>query len=417
MTSLYYLLGVLLFAVLLLASIGLHEFGHLIPAKKFGARVPQWFIGFGPTLWSFTRRGTEYGIKAAPLGGYVRIVGMVPSDPNLTEEDEPRAFYRLAWWKKVIVMAGGPTVNLLIAFVIFSFVFGIHGLQSLEALPGKPVIESVSKCVIPYSESGRACKPTDPPAPAYEAGLRPGDVITSFNGTPVTGWDQLRSLIQGNAAGTAVIGYERELNGHWVAHTGTTSTTVEARPTSDTDLTLHQVGFLGVSPKSHVVTTHGGPVFTIQQMGGMIRDSAVALVHLPQKVWGVAEAIVGAKPRAADSPMSIVGGGRVAGETASASDIDVSDKLASLFSLAAGFNLFIGILNFVPLLPLDGGHIASALWEALRRGLAWLRRRPDPGFVDATKLLPIAYVVGAFLLLMGAVLIVGDIVVPVNLPS
>jgi len=413
MTSLYYLLGVLLFAVLLLASIGLHEFGHLIPAKRFGARVPQWFIGFGPTLWSVTRRGTEYGIKAAPLGGYVRIVGMVPSDPSLTEEDEPRAFYRLAWWKKVIVMAGGPTVNLLIAFVIFSFVFGIHGLQSLEALPGKPVVEEVSKCVIPYAESGRACKPTDPPAPAYEAGLRPGDVITSFNGTPVTDWDQLRSLIQDNAAGTAVIGYERD----GVAHTGTTSTTVEARPTSDTDLTLHQVGFLGVSPKSHVVTTHGGPVFTLQQMGGMIRDSAVTLVHLPQKVWGVAEAIVGAKPRAADSPMSIVGGGRVAGETASASDIDVSDKLASLFSLAAGFNLFIGILNFVPLLPLDGGHIASALWEAVRRGLARLRRRPDPGFVDAAKLLPIAYVVGACLLVMGLVLIVGDIVAPVNLPS
>jgi membrane-associated protease RseP (regulator of RpoE activity) len=413
MTSLYYLLGVVLFAVLLLVSIGLHEFGHLVPAKLFGAKVPQWFIGFGPTLWSIRRRGTEYGVKAAPLGGYVRIVGMVPSDPNLTEEDEPRAFYRLAWWKKVVVMAGGPTVNLLIAFALFSVVFGFHGVDSVEALPGRPVVAEVSQCVIPYSESGRDCTANDPVAPAHEAGLRPGDVITSFNGTPVTGWDQLRTLIQDNAAGTAVIGYERD----GVARTGTTSTTVEARPTSQTDFTLHQVGFLGVSPKSHVVTTKGGPVFTIEQMGGMIRDSAVAVVHLPQKVWGVAEAIVGVKPRAADSPMSIVGGGRVAGETASATGIDLGDKLSSLLALGAGFNLFIGILNFVPLLPLDGGHIASALWEAVRRGLARLRRRPDPGFVDAARLLPIAYVVGAFLLVMGAVLIVGDIVVPVNLPS
>jgi Zn-dependent protease len=202
-----------------------------------------------------------------------------------------------------------------------------------------------------------------------------------------------------------------------VAHTGTTNTTVEARPVSASDQTLKQVGFLGVAPTSHDQVTHGGAIFTLRQMGSMTRDSVVALAHLPVKVWGVAEAIVGVKQRAADSPVSIVGGGRIAGETISDTSFPLGDRIAGLLMLVAGFNLFIGLFNFVPLLPLDGGHIASALWEAIRRGLARLRRLPDPGYVDAAKLLPIAYVVATFLLVMGVVLVVGDLVVPVHLPT
>ncbi len=160
--------------------------------------------------------------------------------------------------------------------------------------------------------------------------------------------------------------------------------------------------------------TTGGPIYTMGQMGGLAKQSAQALATLPVKVWGVAQAIAGVKPRAADSPVSVVGGGRLAGETASAQDFPVKDKLVSLLGLVAGFNFFIGLFNFVPLLPLDGGHIAGALWEATRRSVARLRRRPDPGYVDVAKLLPVAYVVASFLLVMGVVLIVGDLVVPVQ---
>ena len=137
---------------------------------------------------------------------------------------------------------------------------------------------------------------------------------------------------------------------------------------------------------------------------------------LPVKVWGVAKAIVGVEKRAIDSPVSIVGGGRLAGETVSHQGFPVVDKIVFLLMLIAGFNLFIGLFNFVPLLPLDGGHIAGALWEAVRRGFARLRGRPDPGFVDVAKLLPIAYGVAVVLLVMGVVLIVGDIVVPLHVP-
>ena len=121
----------------------------------------------------------------------------------------------------------------------------------------------------------------------------------------------------------------------------------------------------------------------------VVRRSAT----LPVKVWGVAKAIVGVEERAADSPVSIVGGGRLAGETVSHDDFPVAEKAVFLLMLIAGFNFFIGMFNFIPLLPLDGGHIAGALWEAVRRGVARLRGRPDPGYVDVAKLLPVAYVV------------------------
>ncbi|MCW2816667.1 MAG: peptidase [Nocardioides sp.] len=455
MTVLLYALGVLIFFSAILTSIGLHELGHMIPAKKFGGKVTQYFVGFGPTVWSKQVGETEYGVKAIPLGGYVKIVGMLPpgaddlvdstevdadgnqvqrirksntslftqlvSDARAAEwelvkpEDSDRLFYKMAWWKKVVVMAGGPTVNLLIAFFLFWGVFSLHGVEGERQVDaGQPVIDSVSECVVPYADGARACRESDPKSPAFEIGLRPGDTVTEFNGTPITGWDQLRTLIRDNAQGEATISYER---GDEVI-TRTTSTTVQARPDPDAadDEVLTQVGFLGVTPTSTVPITKGGPLFTLREMGTMTVETVKAIVTLPVKVYGVGEAIIGVEERAADSPVSIVGGGRFAGESTSSDVLTTSDKILFLVVLIAGFNLFIGLFNFVPLLPLDGGHIASALWEALRRGIARVRRRPDPGYVDAAKLLPVAYVVASILLVMGVILIIGDLVAPVATP-
>src|SRR4051812_33516684 len=447
MTPLLYVLGVVAFVLAILASIGLHELGHMVPAKAFGGKVTQYFIGFGPTVWSRQRGETEYGIKAIPLGGYVKIVGMLPPDEEhagkveydadgnrvvtvrksntglfaqvisdaraaewetITAADEHRLFYRMTWWKKVVVMAGGPTVNLLIAFFIFAGLFATYGNPSDEIV--HPTVSKVEACVVPAAEDGRVCRSSDPVSPAYTAGLQTGDRFVSFNGTPVHDWNDMQGLIRSNRNGSATIVVERD-GRNVTLHT---DTMVTPRPTDAKDPTkLTPVGFLGVSPT--VTFTTGGPLYTIGQMGGLAKQSAQALGTLPVKVWGVAEAIAGVKPRAADSPVSVVGGGRLAGETASAKDFPLTDKLVSLLGLVAGFNFFIGLFNFVPLLPLDGGHIAGALWEACRRGIARLRRRPDPGYVDVARLLPVAYVVASFLLVMGAVLIVGDLVVPVTL--
>ena len=212
-------------------------------------------------------------------------------------------------------------------------------------------------------------------APAKDAGLQHGDTILEFNGTEVTGWSQLQDLIRDNDNGEAVIVVERD----GTEVTTKTNTTVTWRPTSVTDDTEVEVGFLGVVPTSHIVVTKGGPLYTVEQMGHMTVDTVQALGTLPVKVWCVAQAIVGLEERAVDSPVSIVGGGRFAGETVSEEDFNVQEKAVFLLMLVAGFNFFIGMFNFIPLLPLDGGHIAGALWEAIRRGFARLRGRPDPG--------------------------------------
>ena len=450
MTALLYLLGVVVFATAILASIGLHELGHMIPAKKFGGKVTQYFIGFGPTVWSKQVGETECGIKAIPLGGYVKIVGMLPpaavdaadevevdadgntvvkvrksntgmftqliSDARAAEwetirpEDTDRLFYKLTWWKKVVVMAGGPTVNLLIAFGIFAGVFATYG-NTDDVRLGTTVSE-VQGCIVPVEEDGRVCTAADPESPAAKAGIKVGDRIVAFNGTRIDSWSQVQQLIRANGDGVARITVVRD--GREVALTPT-PTTVTPRFLTDDATTPTKVGFLGVSPTQTLAT--GGPLYTLQQMGKMTQHVVSSLATLPVRVWGVARAIVGLQQRDPNGPVSIVGGGRFAGEIGASKSIDVQEKVIFLLMLIAGFNLFVGMFNFVPLLPLDGGHIASALWEAVRRGIARLRRRPDPGYVDAAKLLPVAYVVASALLVMGVVLIVADFVVPVHIAS
>ena len=250
MDSVLWVAGALLFVLAILASIGLHELGHMIPAKQFGGKVTQYFVGFGPTVWSTQRGETEYGVKAVPArrlrqdrrdaaAGAAELADEVTvdaagntvtrirksntgiftqliSDARAAEwelvgpEDSDRLFYKMPWWKKVVVMAGGPTVNILIAFFLFWAIFATYGNRTEEVDAGRPVLAVVSDCVIPYEEQRTECTDADPLSPAAEAGLEPGDVITTFNGVVVTDWDQLRELIRDNADGDAVIGYERD---------------------------------------------------------------------------------------------------------------------------------------------------------------------------------------------------------------
>ena len=431
MNALMYAFGVLIFVFGVIASIALHEVGHMYPAKKFGVKVTQYFVGFGKTIWSIKRGETEYGIKAIPLGGYVKMVGMLPpakgQDPtevrntntglftqlisdardaeyeHVAPEDEPRLFYRKAWWQKLIVMSGGPMVNVFLAVVLFAIVF-----MGFGALTPTTTVQAVSDCAISDTEAGRACTDKDPLTPAKKAGLEAGDRIVTFNGAEITSWDQLSSTIRDNGDKVASIGYERD----GVVETKNIKTSVLARVSVNDPDKIEDVGFLGVAPTTRY--ERQGPVFVAEQIWDYTKATGDVIIHLPQRMVAVTKAAFGAE-READGPISVVGASRVAGEMVTVDDPTWFERGIRLLSLLAAVNLFIALFNFIPLLPLDGGHIAGALWEAIRRGWARLRKLPDPGYVDVAKMLPVAYVVGSLLMIMSVILIYADIVNPVKL--
>ncbi|MBC7596220.1 MAG: site-2 protease family protein [Kineosporiaceae bacterium] len=431
MNALIYTAGVIIFVLGVVISIALHEVGHMYPAKKFGVKVTQYFVGFGKTVWSVKRGETEYGIKAIPLGGYIKMVGMLPpakgQDPHevrgtntglftqlisdareaeyehVGPEDEERLFYRKPWWQKLIVMSGGPMVNVVLAIALFAIVF-----MGFGALKPTTTIQAVSDCAIADAEAGRTCTDEDPITPAKQAGLAAGDTIVSFDGTEVTGWDNLSALIRANGDKMTSIGFTRD----GVMQTKDIKTSVLARASLNNPDKLVNVGFLGVSPTTEM--QRQGPGFVAAQMWDYTKGTADVIVHLPQRMVAVTQAAFGGE-READGPISVVGASRVAGEMVTIDNPTWAERAIRLMGLLAAVNLFVALFNFIPLLPLDGGHIAGALWEAIRRGWAKLRGKPDPGYVDVAKMLPVAYAVGAVLMIMSVILIYADIVNPVRL--
>ena len=431
MTTVLVVASALLFFALLMASIALHELGHLLPAKLFGVKTTQYFIGFGRTLWSRRRGETEFGVKAVPLGGYVRLVGMYPPPPeagpdavetagpvtrlatmareveyeSITPADHGRLFYEKATWQKIIVMAGGPAMNFLLAFLIFLGVNQIFGSYQPTL-----TIASVSQCVVPSARTDSTCTASDPASPAKLAGVRVGDRLVSFNGVPLTSWGQLSDLIRANTSKPAVIVVERDGGRVTLPQVNTIITGVQDR--LDPSRTV-EAGFLGVSPGQRLV--HPGVGGTGRQMWTMTEQSAVALARFPVTVWNVAADVVTGRQRDPNGPISIVGASQVAGEIATMPGLSLADRVASWFLMLGSVNLFVALLNCVPLLPLDGGHIAGAIYEGIKRAGAWMLRRPDPGHVDTARMLPVAYVVGGFLLVSGLVLVIADIVSPLRL--
>ncbi|MFJ2605898.1 M50 family metallopeptidase [Streptomyces sp. NPDC091279] len=427
------ILGIVVFAFGLLVSIAWHELGHLSTAKLFGIRVPQYMVGFGPTLWSRTKGDTEYGVKAIPFGGYIRMIGMFPPGPDgrlearstspwrgmiedarsaafeeLRPGDETRLFYTRAPWKRVIVMFAGPFMNLVLAAALFLTVLMGFGISQQTT-----TVSTVSQCVIAQSENRDSCKKGDAASPAAAAGLKAGDKIVSFNGVKTTDWNELSDLIRANPGKDIPIVVERK--GHDVTLHATIATNQVAKKDSSGAIVQGQyvkAGFLGFSAATGIVKQDFGE--SVTWMGDRVGDAVDSIVALPGKIPGLWNAAFDNGERAADSPMGVVGAARVGGEIFTL-DIPASQQLAMALMLVAGFNLSLFLFNMLPLLPLDGGHVAGALWEALRRNVAKVLRRPDPGPFDVAKLMPVAYVVAGIFVCFTILVLIADVVNPVRI--
>ncbi len=439
---LLYTVGVLVMFVGIALSIALHEIGHLLPAKRFGVKCTQYMVGFGPTIWSRRRGETEYGVKAVPLGGYVRMIGMFPPRPQdggrlrasstgrwsqMTEQvraqsleeigpgDEDRVFYKLPVWKRVVIMTGGPAMNLLIAAVLLTGILTVYGLPQLTTQ-----VSSVAQCA-PEDVMVTECE-GQPQAPSQAAGLQIDDRILAVDGEQVQDWTRASYLIQN--AGPQV---ELLVDRSGTEQTLTADLVLRERPLLGADgayqmdasgePVLGPVRYLGASGSLEYITQPitAAPAF----VGGALADTAAIFLKLPEKLVGVWQAAFGGGERDTEGPMSVVGVGRVAGEVSSGDLGMLADsyaaRMALLLSLLASLNIALFVFNMIPLLPLDGGHIAGALWEGVKKTWARLRHLPDPGPVDIAKALPVAYSVAIGLIAMTLLLIYADLVNPIRL--
>jgi len=398
-----WILGIILFALGICISVALHEAGHMGAAKMFGMRVRRYFIGFGPTIWSFRRGDTEYGLKAIPAGGFCDIAGMTALD-EVTPEEAPRAMWRYATWKRFVVMVAGSVTHFIIGFIVLYLMAVTMGLPNLkiDIDAVKPRIGTINECVVDKSsQSQSGCKP-GAAAPAKDAGLRTGDLVQSIDGTATPTWKAMVKKVEG-LSGPAEFVVKRGSQ--------TLTLTVDVAQVSTGD---KKVGAIGVSvalpPAVNTYSLGGGFGGAASFTGDMFVGVWNGLLAFPQKIPKVIEAIGGA-PRDAETPVSVVGASIIGGDA-------VERGLWEVFLLLlATLNFFVGVFNLLPLLPLDGGHIAVLFYEKIRDWLRRLRGKPAGGPVDYSKLSAVTMV---FVLLGGAVVLLtvtADIVNPIRIPQ
>ena len=348
----------------LFVMIMLHEFGHFITAKKTGMKVTEFFVGFGPRLWSFTRGETEYGVKAVPLGGYCRIIGMTNLE-EVAPEDEPRAYRNKRARSKVLVAAAGPAVHFVLAtFLMFAVLF----------FAGDYRAEHPVTTLAQTTQGAKA------------AGLRAGDTIVSINGTAVSNWDEVQRLINppDHPAHTGDIA-------RFVVRRGGQDLAVSVRLQESADASVKRV-IAGVSP--HFVVPRLGVFAAIGEAPRQVVDvgwsavKAIGSMFSPAGISNYFRILSGDTSSHTDQTKRFVSPAGVAGLANDA----VKAGWVSVFGLLIAINIFVGLFNLLPLLPFDGGHIAIALYEKFA---STVRRRKVQ--VDAAKLMPITVAVVAVL--------------------
>lgn len=389
------ILGVLAFVIGLLFSVMVHEWGHYITAVKFRMKVTEFFLGFGQRLWSYRRGETEFGIKAIPAGGYCKIVGMSPQE-EIDPADESRVFYRAPVRKKLIVLGSGAFLHFVLGMVLIGILVSAIGLNQML-----PQVESVVPCIT----NAQSCTAKDPVSPAQLAGIKAGDEIIGVNGEKM-GWNDVVKVIRSHA--------NKEI------------TLIVARNGQENlvPITPYQVtnngeswGVIGVRNVVGLVreSLPTAAKHTVQISGAFFAASVGALVGLPAKIPSLIRQTFFGETRDSQGLVGIVGVARVSAQTATSGDLTLTEKISTFLIMLASLNIFVGIFNLLPILPLDGGHMAVAIWEGVRRRIARVQGKPDPGPIDVEKLTPITMVVFVTLAALTLLLLLADIVNPINL--
>lgn len=377
------ILGIVAFVVALLLSVMVHEFGHYITARRYGMRVSEFFLGFGKRLWSTTRGETEFGIKAIPAGGYCKIEGMAPGDQMpLGEED--RAFYKASSGKKLVVLGAGSFLHFVLGYILLFTLFA--GVGTNQVLP-----------VIGEVVAGSA---------AESAGIQPGDEVISINGAKVTNWYKDVETIRTSQGKELTLGLLRD---------GQEFTITAVPRLTEVDGTkrfvLGIINTVGLKRLGIGESTSGA--FTVTK--SFIAESAKSLIKLPSKIPALWGQTVRGEERDANGLVGVVGVARVSGQAVGASDLSGSERLATFLLIIASLNIFVGIFNLLPILPLDGGHMAVAIADEIRALYARLRGRARPAAIDVTVLTPITMVVFVILACLTLLLLVADVINPVTL--
>ncbi|EWC62635.1 Membrane-associated zinc metalloprotease [Actinokineospora spheciospongiae] len=403
-----WLLGLVLFALGIGLSVALHEAGHMLTAKAFGMKVRRYFIGFGPKVFSFRRGETEYGLKIIPGGGFCDIAGMTALDP-VTPEEAPRAMWRYSTWKRVVVMSAGSLTHFVLGFIILYLMAVTMGLPNTDLRP----IVGATACAVPTQDRVELtlpeCGPNDP-SPAAAAGIQEGDEIVAVNGETVSTWKDMVAKVRG-LSGPNRFDVVRDGERRTVTMDVATVQRAQVEATKGSqDNRLERVGAVGISLSDSVPYSGGAALGgTLVFTGDMFAKTWEGLMNFPKKIPAVVRAIGGEDDP--ERPVSVVGASVIGADAA-------EQGIWSIFVLMlAALNFFVGVFNLLPLLPLDGGHIAVVLYERVRDALRKLRGKAPGGPVDYNKLAGVTMV---FVILGGAVVLLtvtADVINPIRLPQ
>jgi len=392
------IIGVIAFVVALLLSVMIHEAGHYLTAKRFGMKVTEFFVGFGQKIWSTQRGETEFGVKAIPAGGYCRIAGMTPRE-ELSEADADRAFVKAGVTQRLIVLGAGSFLHFVIGFMLLLALFSAIGVTSLTNQ-----VERVSDC-IPQTAT-EVCSSKSTPSPAKNAGILAGDQIISINGVEYTEWAQAVRVIRSSAGKQLDITVNR--NGGLID--------ILVTP-AFRDLDGEKIGVIGVINKVGTVTY--APIPAVIKAGSftleILQNSLTALISLPSKIPDLINQTFGNEERDPEGLVGVVGVARVSGETAETKALTGREKIATFVLIIASLNLFVGMFNLLPLLPLDGGHMAVAIADGVRNTRAKSKGLAKPAPFDVERLTPITMVVFILMASLSLLLLTADILNPVRL--